>query len=106
MVRGLGYIKSVDDLKNIAIGKDQSTGTPVYLKDVANVDIGPELRRGIADLDGEGEVGNSEGKHAIKSGDFILINSNERHQIINTGPKTLRFLCIIPHIDDREVDKR
>ena len=56
MVRGLGYIKSVDDLKNIAIGKDQSTGTPVYLKDVANVDIGPELRRGIADLDGEGEV--------------------------------------------------
>lgn len=57
-------------------------------------------------IDGEGEVGNSEGKHAIKSGDFILINSNERHQIINTGPKTLRFLCIIPHIDDREVDKR
>ncbi len=56
MVRGLGYIKSVDDLKNIAIGKDPSTGTPIYLKDVANIDIGPELRRGIADLNGEGEV--------------------------------------------------
>ena len=56
MVRGLGYIKNVDDLKNIAIGKDASTGTPVYLKDVANIDVGPELRRGIADLDGEGEV--------------------------------------------------
>ncbi len=56
MVRGLGYIKSVDDLKNIAIGKNQSTGTPVYLKDVANIDIGPELRRGLADLNGEGEV--------------------------------------------------
>ena len=56
MVRGLGYIKSVDDLKNIAIGKNQGTGTPVYLKDVANIDIGPELRRGLADLNGEGEV--------------------------------------------------
>jgi copper/silver efflux system protein len=56
MVRGLGYIKSVDDLKSIAIGKDPKTGTPVYLKDVANIDVGPELRRGIADLNGEGEV--------------------------------------------------
>jgi len=56
MVRGLGYIKNVDDLKNIAIGKDSNTGTPVYLKDVANIDIGPELRRGLADLNGEGET--------------------------------------------------
>ena len=56
MVRGLGYIKNVDDLKSIAIGRDPNTGTPVYLKDVANIDIGPELRRGLADLDGEGEV--------------------------------------------------
>ncbi len=56
MVRGLGYIKSVDDLKSIAIGIDKTTGTPVYLKDVANIDIGPELRRGLADLNGEGET--------------------------------------------------
>ena len=56
MVRGLGYIKSVDDLKSIAIGKDPKTGTPVYLKDIAIIDVGPELRRGIADLDGQGEV--------------------------------------------------
>ena len=56
MVRGLGYIKNENDLKDIAIGRDQRTGTPVYLKDVANIDIGPELRRGIADLDGQGEV--------------------------------------------------
>ena len=56
MVRGLGYIKNINDLKNVAIGKNKSTGTPVYLKDVANIDIGPELRRGLADLNGEGEV--------------------------------------------------
>ncbi len=56
MVRGLGYIKSVDDLKSITIGTNKATGTPVYLKDVANIDIGPELRRGLADWNGEGEV--------------------------------------------------
>lgn len=52
-------------------------------------------------LDGEGKVDSSEGEHTIKSGDVILIGSNEKHQIINTGGKTLRFLCIIPHIDDQ-----
>lgn len=56
MVRGLGYIKSVDDLKSVTIGTNKNTGTPVYLKDVANIDIGPELRRGLADWNGEGEV--------------------------------------------------
>jgi len=56
MVRGLGYIKSVNDLKIITIGTNKNTGTPVYLKDVANIDIGPELRRGLADWNGEGEV--------------------------------------------------
>lgn len=56
MVRGLGYIKSVNDLKIVAIGMNKNTGTPIYLKDVANIDIGPELRRGLADWNGEGEV--------------------------------------------------
>jgi len=56
MVRGLGYIKGVNDLKSITIGTNKNTGTPIYLKDVANIDIGPELRRGLADWNGEGEV--------------------------------------------------
>ena len=56
MVRGLGYIKNKKDLEMIAIGVNKATGTPVYLKDVANIDIGPELRRGLADWNGEGEV--------------------------------------------------
>jgi len=55
MVRGLGYIQSIDDLKSIPVGVD-TEGTPIRLQDVAHVQIGPELRRGIADLDGEGEV--------------------------------------------------
>jgi len=56
MVRGLGYIKGVDDLRKIVIGNSIETGTPIYLEDVANIDIGPELRRGLAEWNGEGET--------------------------------------------------
>ena len=55
MVRGLGYIQSINDLNNIPISVDKD-GTPLRLKDIAKVHIGPELRRGLVDLNGEGEV--------------------------------------------------
>ncbi len=55
MVRGLGYIRSVADLNTIPVGVD-SNGTPIRLKDVAHVHLGPELRRGLVELNGEGEV--------------------------------------------------
>jgi Cu(I)/Ag(I) efflux system membrane protein CusA/SilA len=56
MVRGLGYIKSVDDIKNIPIMVDKKSGTPIYLKDVADIAVGPLMRRGLAESNGEGEV--------------------------------------------------
>ncbi len=56
MVRGLGYIRSVEDLETIPVGVDPDSGTPIRLKDVAHVHLGPELRRGLAELNGEGEV--------------------------------------------------
>ncbi len=55
MVRGLGYIQGIEDLKKIPLGVNDR-GTPILLRNVATVKIGPELRRGIADLDGKGEV--------------------------------------------------
>ena len=55
MVRGQGYIKSIDDLKEIPLKTDQ-LGTPIRLADVATIHLGPELRRGLAELNGEGEV--------------------------------------------------
>jgi len=55
MVRGLGYIKSVGDIRDIALGVD-AKGTPITVRDVANVALGPELRRGIVELNGKGEV--------------------------------------------------
>jgi copper/silver efflux system protein len=54
MVRGRGYVKNVGDLEQIVIKAED--GTPVLLKDVARVDLGPDERRGIAELNGEGEV--------------------------------------------------
>ena len=55
MVRGLGYIQSVADLNTIPVGVDLN-GTPIRLQDIAHIHIGPELRRGLVELNGEGEV--------------------------------------------------
>ena len=56
MVRSLGYIKSKEDLEDIAIGVSPNSGSPIYLSDVATVNLGPELRRGLAEWNGEGET--------------------------------------------------
>ncbi len=55
MVRGLGYIKSIADVENIVVGTD-NRGTPILVRDVALVRLGPELRRGVAEGNGQGEV--------------------------------------------------
>ena len=55
MVRGLGYVKTVKDLEQVVLGVGAG-GTPVLLKDVGHVTIGPEIRRGAADWNGEGET--------------------------------------------------
>jgi copper/silver efflux system protein len=55
MVRARGYVKNVEDLEQIVV-KTNERGTPVKLKDVASIQLGPEIRRGVAELDGEGEV--------------------------------------------------
>src|SRR5881296_766559 len=54
-VRGRGYIQSLDDIRNLGVGTD-GKGTPIRVEDVARVELGPEMRRGIAELNGEGEV--------------------------------------------------
>jgi Cu(I)/Ag(I) efflux system membrane protein CusA/SilA len=54
MVRGRGYVKSLADLESLVLRAEG--GTPVTVKDVATVALGPEMRRGIADLDGQGDV--------------------------------------------------
>jgi len=55
MIRARGYIKKIEDLQNIPIARN-SKGIPVLLRDIAEVRIGPQMRRGVADLDGLGET--------------------------------------------------
>jgi copper/silver efflux system protein len=55
MVRGRGYLSSLDDIRSVSLGADVR-GTPVHVGDVADVVIGPDIRRGVAELDGKGET--------------------------------------------------
>jgi Cu(I)/Ag(I) efflux system membrane protein CusA/SilA len=55
MVRGRGYLTSISDIEGVSLGADKR-GTPIRVRDVAQVRLGPDLRRGVAELDGKGEV--------------------------------------------------
>ncbi|MCB1139276.1 MAG: efflux RND transporter permease subunit, partial [Leptospiraceae bacterium] len=56
MVRGRGYVESLRDLESIVLKVDPDTGDPVLLRNVARVQFGPDIRRGVADLDGKGDT--------------------------------------------------
>ncbi|WP_367606681.1 efflux RND transporter permease subunit [Legionella sp. W05-934-2] len=55
MIRGRGYIKSTEDIEKIAVGTN-ANGTPILLRDVATVQLGSDMRRGVVDLNGQGEA--------------------------------------------------
>jgi len=76
MVRATGYIKNETDLGNIPLGVNKN-GTPLLLKDVADVGIGPQMRRGIAELNGEGET----------VGGIIVMRFGENAQEVINGVK-------------------
>lgn len=69
MIRGRGYIKNIKDIEDIPVGTNGS-GTPILLRDVARVQLGPEIRRGVADLDGKGEVAG--GIVVVRFGENVL----------------------------------
>ncbi len=56
MIKANGYLTNVQDIETIPISLNKDTGIPILLRDIASVTIGPQMRRGIAELDGEGEV--------------------------------------------------
>ncbi len=85
MVRGLGYVRGIENLQDIPLGTG-SQGTPVLLRNVATIKIGPELRRGIADLNGQGEVAGGiivmrYGENALK----VIRNVKERLAKLESG---------------------
>jgi Cu(I)/Ag(I) efflux system membrane protein CusA/SilA len=56
MVRGRGYVRSLEDLEKIVVANNSATGTPILVRDLGTATLGPDLRRGIAEYNGEGEV--------------------------------------------------
>ncbi|MCG6981503.1 MAG: efflux RND transporter permease subunit [Deltaproteobacteria bacterium] len=95
MVRGLGYIKNKNDIEEISLGVDDR-GTPILLGNVADVKIGPELRRGIADYNGMGEaVGGvvvmRYGENALE----VIQNVKKRLEQLQTGlPKGVKIKAV------------
>lgn len=82
MVRGLGYIREVSDLEKIAVGVDMK-GTPILLKNIADIHPGPELRRGVLDWNGEGET----------AGGIIIMRYGENaRQVIANVKKRIKEL--------------
>lgn len=73
MIRSTGYIKGLDDIKSIPI-RVSKEGTPLLLSDIADIRLGPQMRRGIAELDGEGEVVG--GVVIMRSGENALATIN------------------------------
>ncbi|TMG72750.1 MAG: efflux RND transporter permease subunit, partial [Betaproteobacteria bacterium] len=104
MVRASGYLKSLDDFRKIPLSTTDS-GIPVRLADVARVQVGPEMRRGIAELDGEGEVAGGVivmrfGKNALETIDAV------KAKIASLKPSLPPGVEIVPTYDRSALIKR
>jgi copper/silver efflux system protein len=105
MVRGRGYIKNIKDIETISVGTN-GNGTPIYLKDVANIQLGPEIRRGIAELDGKGEV--AAGIVIVRFGENVLNVIDRVKEKIRTHiePSLPKGVKIVPTYDRSDLIRR
>jgi len=103
MIRGRGYAKSISDLENIALS--QSNGTPVLVKNVARVVLGPDIRRGVSDLDGLGDtVG---GIVVMRQGENALnVIERVKERIKEIAPSLPPGVQIVPVYDRSSLIKR
>ncbi|KRB79517.1 efflux RND transporter permease subunit [Noviherbaspirillum sp. Root189] len=89
MVRSRGYLHSLEDFRNVLLNVNEA-GTPVLLRDVATVRLGPEMRRGIAELNGEGEVAGGvvvmrSGKNALQTIEAVKAKLDTLKQSLPKG---------------------
>ncbi|MCU0898681.1 MAG: CusA/CzcA family heavy metal efflux RND transporter, partial [Burkholderiales bacterium] len=104
MVRSPGYLRTLDDFRSIPLRTSEG-GTPVTLRDVATVQVGPEMRRGIAELDGEGEVAGGiivmrSGKNALETIDLVKAKLESLQRSLPEGVE------IVPVYDRSDLIKR
>ncbi|MCB1565369.1 MAG: efflux RND transporter permease subunit, partial [Xanthomonadales bacterium] len=97
MLRGLGYVDGVDDLRRVPLGRNAS-GVPVTLADVATINVGPAPRRGIAELDGDGEVA---GGIVVmrQGGDALQVIDAVKQRIAELAPGLPAGVEIVPTYD-------
>jgi len=101
MIRGRGYIKGLQDIANIAVSTD-GRGTPVLLKDVADIKLGPDIRRGLAELDGKGEV--AAGIVVVRFGENVLnvierVKERIKQDIVPSLPKGVEIVTTYDRSD-------
>jgi Cu(I)/Ag(I) efflux system membrane protein CusA/SilA len=94
MVRGRGYLRSVSDVENTVVGSNNETGTPILVKHLGKVVLGPDIRRGIAELDGQGEAVGAivimrSGEDALKVIERVKAKINEIEPSLPEGVKLL-----------------
>ena len=100
MVRARGYIQTVEDIEQVVVGTNKQ-GTPILVRDLAQVAIGPELRRGVAELDGQGEtVGGiivmRYGENALE----VIDNVKKKLESLKAGlPEGVRFKTVYDRSD-------
>jgi Cu(I)/Ag(I) efflux system membrane protein CusA/SilA len=100
MVRGRGYIKNVADLERIVVKVDG--GTPVLLKDIARVELGPDERRGIAELNGEGEVASGTALQRFGANALNVI-TNVKARLAEIAPSLPKGVEVVPVYDRSEL---
>jgi copper/silver efflux system protein len=94
VIRGKGYIKSINDLGNIVL--KNGGGTPVLLKDIARVELGPDERRGITELNGEGEVASGIALQRFGMNALDVINNVKKRfkEIATSLPKSVEIVPV------------
>ena len=90
MIRGRGYAKSIEDFEKIVIPRDDALGAPITIKDIGHVAIGGDIRRGVLDLNGEGDVVGGtvvmrQGENALKVIDAVKTKLKETQSALPDG---------------------
>src|SRR5947209_4451098 len=102
-IRGRGYIKKIEDIENIVLKVEN--GTPIYLKNVGNVHLGGDIRRGVAELDGRGEVVG--GIIVMRYGENALnVIDGVKKKIEEIKPSLPAGVRIVPVYDRSDLIKR
>jgi Cu(I)/Ag(I) efflux system membrane protein CusA/SilA len=104
MVRGRGYARSIADIENIVVSASES-GTPIRIRDIGQVVVGPDLRRGVSDLDGTGEA--VSGIVVMRQGQNALdVIERVKEKIAQVEPGLPKGMTIVPIYDRSDLIKR